>query len=247
MMKLTTLLTLGCFSIGVFATDPATEKQESFIAKLLTQQVNQQISVKRSVSALLNRSPEKVESVVKVALDLYPYEYEQIIQGAIEAEAALTCDVIKVVIDSDLATYDEVLEIAILAEPAYATEIINTVAKENPQELENIVRVAMTTEPYISEDIFDTALLSHPERMLDILTGAIKAVPQQVVGLVKSTLAMFPDSGDDVVTTAIRTSDSAHAKQIVDAAVTAGVEEASAIAAAISAGANKEQLAKTDN
>jgi len=80
--------------------------------------------------------------------------------------------------------------------------------------------------------------------MLDILIGAIKAIPDQVVNLVKTTLQLFPDQSADVIKNAVNSSHQQFDKEIVKAAMSAGVEKEFAIAAAIKGGANKDEFAK---
>lgn len=237
-------LLLSCISLGVLAKDPAREKQDVLITKLLNQQVRQHISIQNSVSSILKRYPEKVDAVLNAALATYPDDYRQIMLGAISAEPALACDVVEKVIKANVATNEEIVSIAIKAEPAYAREIVDIAAKQNPAKIAEIVRIAIITEPFVGQSVMDNSMLTYPDKMLDILTAAITAIPEQAVSLVKSTLALFPGEGEKVITTAISSSHSHHSQEIVDAGVDSGISEDSAIAAAIAGGADKQVFAQ---
>ena len=79
MMKYFFILSLlSVISVGSFATEGISKKQEMFITQLINQQTKQQISIRKSISSVLTRYPDQIDKVVNVALDIYPEEYKQI-------------------------------------------------------------------------------------------------------------------------------------------------------------------------
>jgi len=236
----------GLCTTSVIAKDIAEYKQDRLIAKILHQQVKRHVSIKNSVSSILTRFPEKVDSVLKIALKKYPTEYRQIMIGAMNAEPVLACNVIEVVLKANVASDEEIIAIAVEAEPAYAQEIVNIAILNSPADIENIVRVAIETDPFVSDAVVNNTMSSFPEKIYAILSGAIQALPEQVSSFVKSTINLFPGSSEDVVTKAVTSSKPKHAQQIVASAVQAGLDQESAINAAVAGGAKREQLAKVD-
>ena len=239
-------LLLGLCTTGVIAKDIAEYKQDRLIAKILHQQVKRHISIQNSVSTILTRFPEKVESVLKIALRKYPSEYRQIMVGAMNAEPVLACEVIKILLKAKVASDDEIIAIAVETEPAYAQEIVNIAVLNSPADIENIVRVAIETNPFVSDSVVNNTMNSFPEKIYAILSGAIKALPEQVSMFVSHTINLFPNRSESVVTTAVTSSKPRHAQQIVASAIKAGLDEESAIIAAIAGGAKREQLAKVN-
>jgi len=236
----------GLCTTSVYAKDIAEFKQDRLIARILHQQVKRNVSIQSSVSAILTRFPEQVDSVLKIALRKYPTKYRQIMIGAMNAEPVLACEVIRIVLKANVASNDEVIAIAVAAEPAYAQEIVNIAVLNSPADIENIVRVAIETEPFVSDAVIHNTMSSFPEKIYAILSGAIQALPEQVSSFVRNTINLFPGSSEDVVTKAVTSSQPKHAQQIVASAVQAGLDHESAINAAIAGGAKREQLAKID-
>jgi len=239
-------LLMGLCTTGVIAKDVAEYKQDRLIAKILHQQVKQHISIQKSVSSILTRFPEKVDSVLKIALKKYPSDYRQIMIGAMNAEPVLSCEVIEILLKAKVASDEEIIAIAVEAEPAYAQEIVNIAVLNSPADIENIVRVAIETNPYVSDSVVNGAMTSFPEKIYDILSGAIKALPEKVSYFVRNTINLFPNSSENVVTTAVNTSKLRHAQNIVESAIKAGLDEDIAINAAIAGGAKRENLAKVN-
>lgn len=236
MQYLFIFLLLSSISFSSFANEDATYKQELFISKLMKQHVKQQISVQKTVSSILKRYPEKIDSVLNVALELYPKKHKEIMLGALHAEPVLACNVIEHFIINDIASTSELVKIVIETEPAYAQEILNSAVLHDPDNMEEIVRVALLTEPLTSREILSNTMTSFPERMVDILTGFVKAIPNKVSQWVAYTFVMFPDSGEAIVSTAISATNASHNKKIIEAALEAGLEKDLVISAAIEAG-----------
>ena len=245
MRKITIIFLINCLSFLAYANDPISEKQQALIAKFLKQQAKQHNSVEKSVSAILHRHPERVEEVITVALDLYPEQHMAIMQGAIHAEPAISCEVIDIFIKSDISEISEIVKLAIELEPAYANEIVETAAQYHQDQIEEIVRVAIKTDPFVTDSLVSNTMASYPEKMLDILTSAILAIPDQITNIVQGALDLFPTEREEVIATAVSTVNEAKLEKtdkIVKAAIESGVAKEEAIAAAIKGGANRELL-----
>lgn len=236
MKYLCAFLLLCCISVGSYAKEDVTNKQELFITKLMKQQVKQQISVKKSVSSILKRYPEKIDSVLNVALELYPDKHKEIMLGALHAEPVLACNVIEHFLMNSIASSSELVQMVIETEPAYAQEILNSAILHDPDNMEEIVRIALLTEPLTSREILSSTMTSFPERMVDILAGFVKAIPDKVAQWIAYTFVLFPDSGEQIVSTAITSTNDSHNKEIIEAALDAGLERKLVISAAIEAG-----------
>lgn len=237
------LALLSCISTGSFAKDDIASKQELFITQLINQQTKQQISVQKSISSILTRYPEQIEIVLKVALDLHPEQYKQIMIGALNAEPVLACNVIEHFLKENIASTTELVKIVVEAEPAYAQEIINSAILHDPENMEDIVRVAIITEPLTSREMLSNTMISFPERMADILSGFVKAIPEKVAQWVSYTFLLFPNNGEQIVTTAISSTNEIHDNEIITAALDAGLDKELVMNAAIKGGA---QLALTE-
>ena len=238
-----TLLLIGT-SICSFAMDGIKEKQERIITQLLQQQVSQHIPLKKSVSAILTRYPESVDTVIDVSLDLYPNRYKEILLGALRAEPVLTCQALELMLNANVADPLELIALAIEEEPAYSQEIVNIALLNSPDNTEAIVQVALDTEPVMSDSVIQHTLSSFPEKMIDILSGAIKALPDQVSSLVTETISLFPEQGEKVVKIAVDHSEEREAHKIVNSAIEAGLSETVAIDAAVASGADAQLLVK---
>ena len=230
--------------IGITFTCTAIEniesKQNALIKQLIENLVQKNISVQESVSSLLQRYPEKVDSVITIALQLYPKQYRQILIGTIQAEPALTAPAVANIISHDRTLCAEVIKIAITTEPAYVNEIILAAVQSSKDPIQDIVRVAVTTEPLISNTVLENIKNNQNENLIDILVGVIKAVPERVTSVVDYALSLFPDSGEDIVAEAVKTSDKEFSRKIVEIAIEAGVDQNTAITAAINSGADKK-------
>lgn len=244
MNKLIVLLLLIGVNICCYAQDSAEDRQDKLITQLLSQQVNQQISLVNSVSAILARYPEKVDAVIHASLDLYPTRYKEILVGAMRAEPVLACEVLAIFLNENIADPLELVALAVEAEPAYAQEIVNIAMLHNPEITKEIVNTAINTEPVLSDSVVQNSLTSFPDKVLEILSGAIKALPQQVASYVKDAIALFPDMGEEVVEMAVHNSADIEARKIVASAIEAGLNEGPAIEAAIAGGTSKELLAR---
>jgi len=250
-MKYLVVLLCITFSINLSAKNPANFsvplQQEQFIADLFEQlvkrQVNSSVAIERSVSTLLKNYPEKIDIVLKVAINRYPDEYKQIMCGALRAEPALTSDVVEIMLNANVTDSSQVVSIAMTEEPAYAKEIVSTAALQKPNEIENIVRVAILIEPVIAKKVVDDTMLSYPEKLLDILTVAIKALPNQVSSIVSNTIKLFPNNAEEVVSTAVSSTNGKRAREIIETAIHSGVSEEQATAAAIAGGASSADIA----
>lgn len=227
---------LSCISLGSLAKEDVINKQELFITKLMKQQVKQQISVKKSVSSILKRYPEQIDSVLNVAIDLHPNKHKEIMLGALDAEPVFACNVIEHYIINDIASTNELVKLVIETEPAYAQEILNSAVLHDPDNMEEIVRIAILTEPLTSREILSHTMTSFPERMVDILSGFVKAIPEKVSQWIAYTFVLFPDDGEQIVNTAIISTNDSHNKDIIEAALNAGLEKELVISAAIEAG-----------
>ena len=78
-----------------------TEVLSDLFDLLVQHQINSEVAIEKSVNALLKSYPEKIESVLTIAVAKYPKEYKQIICGALRAEPALTSDVINIILNSN--------------------------------------------------------------------------------------------------------------------------------------------------
>lgn len=243
-----TILIFLTLFLFVFTSEAQTaSRQDKFIKKILKQQVRNQLSIKSSVSSILTRFPEEVDSVLKIALREYPSEFRQIMIGAINAEPVLACDVIDFMLKENIADKDEIIAIAVSTEPAYAQEIINIAVLNDPSDIENIVRVAIATDPFASQSLVGNTMTHFPKNIFAILSGAIQALPENVSDFVKTTIDLFPSNGEKVVEKAVHSSESKYTRGIVNSAVNAGLNEKDAIEAAILGGALKEQFVKNTN
>ncbi|WP_077340129.1 hypothetical protein [Pseudocolwellia agarivorans] len=236
------LLLLSFISIGSFAKEDVSSKQELFITQLINQQTKQQISLRKSISSILTRYPEQIDKVLNSALTLHPEEYEQIMLGALDAEPVNACNVVEHFLNNDIASSTELVKIVVEAEPAYAQEILNTAALHDPDNLEQLVRVTIQTEPLHPRAILSNTMTSFPDRMVDVLSGLIKAIPEKVSKWVSYTFLLFPDSGEQIVTTAISSTNSQHNQAIVKAAIDAGLAKDLALSAAIDGGAKMASI-----
>ncbi len=254
-MKYLVVLLFLSFSISLSAKSTPnfsiSVQQEQVISDLFEQLVKHQIypatAIERSVTILLKSYPEKIDTVLKVAIDKYPHEYRQIMCGAVRAEPALTSDVVEIISNANIADSSQVVSIAITEEPAYAKEIVSTAALQKPNEIESIVRVAILTESIIAKNVVDDTMLSYPEKLLDILTVAIKALPNQLTRIVTDAIELFPDSAEEVITTAVSSTSKERAREIIATAINSGVSEEQATAAAIAGGATSTDVAKIDH
>ncbi|WP_448568008.1 hypothetical protein [Thalassotalea ganghwensis] len=224
--------------------DGIKEQQEKLVSQLLKQQVSQQIPLKKSISAILSRYPESVDTVIEVSLDLYPNRYKEILLGALRAEPVLTCQALELMLNANVADPLELIAIAIEEEPAYSQEIVNIALLNSPNDTEAIVKVALDTESLMSDSVIQHSFSSFPEKMLDILSGAIKALPGQVNALVTDAISLFPEQGEEVVKVAVDNSEMREAHKIVDSAVEAGLAKNVAIEAAVASGADEQLLVK---
>lgn len=242
MKKFSLLLLLAGINFASYAMESIENRQEDMISSLLTQQVQQNISVENSVNALVKRFPEKAEIILKFALENYPEKYKEIITGTIHAEPALSAIVVAAVLHAKVASCPDVVKIAIDIEPAYANEIIQAAYKNSNDPIQDIVTVAVNTEPFISSSLISNA--KDKKTMLNIFIGVVKAIPDQVVSLVKTTLHLFPNESADVIRNAVNSSHKQFDREIVNAAVDAGVDKNLAIAAAIKGGAKMSEFAQ---
>ncbi len=242
MKKFSLLLILVVINFTSYAMESIENRQEDMISLLLTQQVQQNISIENSVNALIKRFPEKADIILKFALEYYPHKYKEIISGTIHAEPALSATVVAAILQAKIASCPEVVKIAINIEPAYANEIIQAAYKNSDDSIQDIVTVAVDTEPFISDSLIGSA--KDKQTMLNIFIGAVKAIPNQVVNLVKTALHLFPNDSADVIKSAIHSSHKQFDKEIVNAAVDVGMDKKLAIEAAIQGGASKDELAK---
>ncbi len=243
MNKINLFLLLIGVNFASYAMDSIENRQEKLISQLLSQQVQQNISIENSVGSLIKRYPEKVDTILKFALLNYPKKYEEIILGTIRAEPALSAAVVAAVLHARVASCAEVVKIAISAEPAYANEIILAASQNSLDPIQDIVRVAVSTEPFISNSIISNAKNDSSDKMLNIFVGIVKAIPTQVVSLVKQTLLLFPEDSAEVVSTAVSSSTAQFDQKIVDAAINLGVKKEIAMAAAVRGGANRKYFA----
>lgn len=238
MMKYIFILSLlSCISIGSFAKDDVSKKQEVFLTQLINQQTKQQISIRKSISSILARYPEQVDKVLTISLALHPKEYKQIMLGALDAEPVHACNVMELFLNENIASSSELVRIVVEAEPAYAQEILNTAALHDPENMEQLVRVTIQTEPLHSRAILSNTMTSFPDKMVDILSGLIKEIPEKVSKWVSYTFLLFPDSGEQIVTTAISSTNESHNQEIIKAAINAGLEKDLALSAAVDGGA----------
>lgn len=242
------LIGLNFASYGMASTTSVNRnvvhRQDDLISQLLVEQVQQNISVKNSVGSLIKHYPEKIDAILKSAIDQYPTRYKEIIIGTINAQPAFSSTVVAAILQAKIATCKDVVKIAINAEPAYANEIISAAYNNSIDPLQDIVRVAVTTAPFVSNSLLSNAKNNKATSMLDVFVGIIKALPDQVVKLVKQTLKIFPENSEEVVTQAVSSSAHKFDERIVLAAVKAGVNKQVAINAAVKGGANKNKFAK---
>jgi len=246
-MKSIILVLLLCgFTSSLIAKEYSSSQQDRLIAKILNLQLSRQISLERSVSALLTRYPEKIDVVVDAALEKNPQRYRSIMLGAMRAEPVLACSVVEVMLDKNVAPAEEIVRIAIEAEPAYAHEIVNIAASKQPQNVKHFVRIAIKTDPVTHNSVLKNTIDSHPESTFDIFLGAIKALPDQVVSLVKDTLMSDPEQSKEVITYAIQESHKNLSREIVESAIAAGIDKKLAIETAINAGAEPLALAEIE-
>jgi len=243
MKKISFLLLLIGVNFTSYAMDSLKNRQEQLINQLLSQQVQQNISIENSVGSLIKRYPENAQSILKLAFKKYPNQYEAIISSTIHAEPALSAAAVTAALQANVAECHDIVKIAINAEPAYANEIIQAAIRNSADPIQNIVRVAVSTEPFISDSIIENIKNENSESMLNVFIGIIKALPDHVVSLVKKTLKLYPKNSEAVVTKAIYSSKSKFDQQIVEAAVKSGLTKERAIAAAIKGGAKEEKFA----
>lgn len=237
MKHIFSLFLSGFISFNTLASKDVSKTHDIFIADLLKQQTKQQISVRRSVSSILSRYPEKIDMVLSASLRLYPNDFEQIMLGALDAEPVLASEVMEHFLSKNVASGAKLIEIIVKAEPAYAQEVLKAAAIHSPDNIQELVRITIQTEPLHSKDIMSKTMMSFPERMGDILAGLITAIPQKVSQWVSHAFNLFPDDGEEIVTTAISSTNANHNKAILDAAVNAGLEKKVAHEVAIRAGA----------
>jgi len=244
MKKINFLLLLIGVNFTSYAMDSVINRQENLINQLLSQQVQQNISIENSVGSLIKRYPENAQSILKIALKKYPQHYKTILTATIHAEPALSAAAVTAVLQANVAECREIVKIAINAEPAYANEIIRAATDNSSDPIQNIVRVAVSTEPFIRDSLIEKSNNQSSESMLNVFMGIMKALPDHVVSLVKKTLKLYPDKSEAVVTRAVYSSKSQFDQQIVEAAISAGLTKEKAIAAAIKGGAKKAEFAK---
>jgi hypothetical protein len=87
-------------------------------------------------------------------------------------------------------------------------------------------------------------MINFPKNIFAILSGAITALPQEVSNFVQTAINLFPADGEQVVENAVNSSEKKYTIGIVETAIKAGLDEKSAINAAILGGAPVEQFAK---
>jgi len=237
------------FPVHSTNSNPIKNRQEIILTDLFDQlvkrQINSEMAIEKSVNALLERYPEQIDSVLKIAITKYPQEYKQIMCGALRAEPALTSDIIDIILRSNLAENADVVSIAVTEEPGYSQEIVNTAVLHDPLDIENIIRVAILTDSVMAKNVVTDTMQSYPEKILDILTVAIIALPDQVVNIVRDALRISPDNME-VVSIAINSSSSDKAREIVAAAIKSGISIESATAAAIAGGAKQTDIVKVN-
>jgi hypothetical protein len=243
MKKFNLLLLLIGINFTSYAMESIENRQENLISRLLNQQVQQSISIEHSVNALVKRYPEKIDIILKLAINNYPTKYKEIILGTIHAEPVLSAVVVAAVLQAQIASCAEVVKIAINAEPAYANEIILAASQNSIDPIQDIVRVAVSTEPFIYDSLISNAN-ADDNSIANIFLGIVKALPDQVVNLVKKTLHLFPNVGANVVENAVYSTPKEFNQDIINAAMNAGVKKEIAIAAAIKGGASEAELAK---
>lgn len=213
----------------------------SFVKK----QVEQSMSIGRTIKTIIGHYPQDAIIVVSTALDLYPEKYKEIIHAAISAEPALTGEVVTLAIEKGISSCSSIVETAINAEPSYVDFVVRAAAYSTPEELGEIVRIAVVTEPDSADSIVQTLTRSHPNEMVEIIKTAVSAMP--IVGeyVVDALLAAFPDEAEQVVTTAIRESGNEQdsIRRILQTAMNAGISPKDLTTYATNAGATKEQLA----
>ncbi len=231
-------------SFSSYASDPSKDaKSKRIIAGFIKQQAKANVNIGRSVSTILGRYPEQVDLVIPVALELYPDKYEQIVRGAINAEPALACDVVVAAIESKLVDSQEIVRIAVESDPAYASEIVETAASHDIAEIQNIVRVAISTSDFHQDAIVESTISSFPEQFAEILSGAIQALPDQITTFVSTALGIVPEQSEEVVATAVSQNKHIDNRKIVDTAIANGMNQATAIDAALAGGAKPDEFA----
>ena len=236
------LLLLVSINSTSYAMESIENRQDDMISSLLFQQVQQNISIENSVNALIKRFPEKAEIILTFAIDKYPTEFKQIITGTIHAEPALAATVVALVLHANIASCSDVVKLAIDIEPAYANEIIQAAYHNSNDKIQDIVTVAVRVEPFISDSLISNA--ENEKTMLNIFMGIVKAIPDKVVDIVKTTLRLFPNESSKVIEQAVNSSHQQFDTEIVNAAVSIGVNKNTAIAAAVKGGAKEDEFAK---
>lgn len=197
-------------------------KTNDFIANLISQQVEKNIALDKSIRALLVRFPEQVESVLYTAFSLYPDRYTEIINGAITAEPVLSCNVIHVALQAKIASLEEILGIVIAAEPAYAQEVIHTALEHHPLKIEKIVSVAITTDPAVASSIVPGTMKAYPEQYSQVLAVSIQSIPDKTMSFTDIALATFPKSTEQTFSVAFSASENKYHQALIAKAIDYG-------------------------
>ena len=222
----------------------AIETENKVLQGFIKRQVSQSMSVGRAVRSITSHYPQEAETIVSVALDMYPDDYREIIHAAISAQPTATSKIVQIAIDKEVSSCPNIVQLAIEADPSYVDFVVGAAADSSPDELKDIVRVAVLTEPDSADTIVQTLTEEHPNELVDILTSAIQAVP--VVGeyVVNALLAIFPEKAEDVVTTAVRESagQREQVRKILETAHQAGVESEKLKEYALNGGAHEDDV-----
>lgn len=225
------LITL-IFTISAFAGQNTQSRQKQLIAHLIEQQIEINHSISKSVYKILRRYPEQVVLVLDVAFEEYPEDYEQIIQGAIRAEPALSNDVIDMAFKHQVAQCEDIIEIAVLAEPAYADDVVSSAIKSDPENLDEIVRVALRTEPLMADSIMTQTATEQPDEFTRIMELVFETLPDEIVKYVDIAITNFPEFSSEILATALNSDTENRDAELIDTAIAAGMDEQEAAATA---------------
>ncbi|WP_371373974.1 hypothetical protein [Thalassotalea aquiviva] len=235
------------FVLAIFAGPGLCDEyssKEKFLSRLLDKQVEQNISIERSVSVLLKRYPGYEEFILNKAFSNYPKQYRQIIRGAFNANPALSQDIIRLALTHQVDSCDKVIKTAIKAEPAYADDIVVVASKLHPDDRHHIVRMALKTKPVMATSIVNSTLDTYPNDFIEILSMAFDELPEMFSTLLNSVFRNHPEKSDAVIKVAVQNADKQHIRDIIDLAVGSGLDQDAVLESVLKAGADKELVAK---
>lgn len=157
---------------------PLQKEKITTYSGIITNHLNKNFSIIRTVRILTKHSPQDVTSILVAAYQQQPEHITAISRAVIRSEPALTNDVVATALTVAPERCDEIVAMAINAEPGYIDDIVATAVNHKPEKLDSIVRIAITAEPDLSGSVVRSAAETSPNNFFGAVLNSIKSLPK---------------------------------------------------------------------